>query len=610
MTSRLGRDVFGELTSSLRGVVLAAAAGILVAPLTVASGTGAAVLGAFAAALAADATHRRHAGTRELRAASVCLLALATALAGTWLTRALVDVPAVARLVGPGSAFALSESLRWLFGVTPAVFALRFTAGRRPLLAVAEALIVASGFVLALAAHRNGMVHRPLAFGDWAWSHGLDPAVVFLGLGGVCTFLLGALLIAEERRSRMPLHFAAFALIGIVLILFVRSSGLPLPRPPGDLGLTGEAKAEEGSKGEGDRSRPQTQSDLDFRNWYRDDGAEAPVAVALLHDDYAAPSGVYYFRQSAYSQYNGRRLVQATRDDVDRDVVRRFPAERLQVAEVPPDSDARKPLRTTIGLLVDHVQPFALDSPAWFEPTRNPNPLRFQRTFQALSRVQSRPYDDLLGQLPGRPGWSAEQWQHYTETPSDPRYGEVAREITSVLREEYRGDPLAQALAIKVFFDKNGIYSLRSKHADAEDPTASFLFGDLTGYCVHFAHAAVYLMRELGLPARVAAGYAVPVQDRGDGSSVMIRGANAHAWPEVYLDGAGWVAVDPAPERSLDPARRRPTAHCSGCSARCCATSSPTKGARWTRSPSHSRPETWRAPSQRCLRSSPCWPEP
>ena len=55
------------------------------------------------------------------------------------------------------------------------------------------------------------------------------------------------------------------------------------------------------------------------------------MAVVLLHDDYSPPSGVYYFRQSAFSQYNGRRLVQATGGDVDRDVLRRFPASAVDV---------------------------------------------------------------------------------------------------------------------------------------------------------------------------------------------------------------------------------------------------------------------------------------
>jgi transglutaminase-like putative cysteine protease len=274
--------------------------------------------------------------------------------------------------------------------------------------------------------------------------------------------------------------------------------------------------------------------------------------VVLLHDDYSPPSGVYYFRQSAFSQYNGRRLVQATRGDVDRDVLRRFPARAVDVPGAPTLSHGRAPLETSMALLIDHVRPFALDSPVRVRPMKNPNPLRFQRAFEVLSHVQTLPYSELIGRRPGDEEWSSEQWDHYTEAPSDRRYAELAEELMERLLPEYRSDSLAQTLAIKSYLDENGIYSRRSRHAGADDPAASFLFGDLTGYCVHFAHAATYLFRKRGLPARVAAGYAVAESSRGTSSAIMIRGADAHAWPEVYLDGVGWVVVDLSPEQTLD----------------------------------------------------------
>ncbi|MBM4320081.1 MAG: transglutaminase domain-containing protein, partial [Deltaproteobacteria bacterium] len=98
----------------------------------------------------------------------------------------------------------------------------------------------------------------------------------------------------------------------------------------------------------------------------------------------------------------------------------------------------------------------------------------------------------------------------------------------------------------------------RSKHAGADDPVASFLFGDRTGYCIHIAHAAVYLLRSLGVPARVGAGYTVDEAHAGGGSSLLLRGGNAHAWPELYLRGFGWVVVDPTPERSEEPSLAPP----------------------------------------------------
>jgi hypothetical protein len=106
---------------------------------------------------------------------------------------------------------------------------------------------------------------------------------------------------------------------------------------------------------------------------------------------------------------------------------------------------------------------------------------------------------------------------------------------------------------VSLWLGREGTYSLMSGHASAKDPTADFLFGDRIGYCVHFAHAATFLMRSLGIPARVATGYAIEEAARQGGSAILLTGAHSHAWPEMYVTGVGWVVLDVYPERSLDP---------------------------------------------------------
>ena len=552
------------LIAALRAGVLATAAVVLCWPLTNTAGLVAAALGAVSGAVLGEPL-----GRSRLRTGSALLLSLVFLLLGSQLARAWVSWSWIVAALGPVTALHLGETTLWWVVVATVVFVIRFAAVRRPSMAILEVVAVAGATAAGFAAHRDGMVHRPLAVGDWAWSRGFDPALIFLLLGGLGTLLLAGLLIQEGRARRLPLHFGGLILVAALLMTFVRFEGLPKPDPAGDLGLTGEPEQGEGGEGSSESDQQQDQGenggqgqhdlgDLEFKDDYGDSGEQAPIAVVLLHDDYSPPPGVYYFRQSAFSQYNGRRLVQSTRDDVDADIVRRFPFQRIEVAEAPPARGGRKALATTVGLMVEHVRPFALDAPALLEPSPNPNPMRFQRTFKVRSHVQVIPYPDLLGRLPGNVSWTAEQWRHYTEAPSDPRYGELASALVAALKAEHRNDPLAQALTIKSYLDANGIYSRRSRHADTEDPAASFLFGDLTGYCVHFAHAAAYLFRSQGIPARVAAGYAVSESDRGGGSAVLIRGGNAHAWPEIYLEGIGWVVVDLTPEQSLDEAQPAP----------------------------------------------------
>jgi hypothetical protein len=115
------------------------------------------------------------------------------------------------------------------------------------------------------------------------------------------------------------------------------------------------------------------------------------------------------------------------------------------------------------------------------------------------------------------------------------------------------GDDLMKALALKRYLEQTGFYSLAEKTLVGADPTAKFLFGAKRGYCVHFAHAMALLLRSQGIPSRVALGYAVQTRRHGAGSSLLILGNDAHAWPEMYLDGVGWVTMDVYPEHSDEP---------------------------------------------------------
>ena len=544
----------------LRAGALALGVSVVIAPLTVTAGIVAAAIAAFLGACLADALQSRPQGA-PLRTRAAVVAALGVAVVGETAAGMLANQPAWTEAVGVEGAVAGIEALRALAVVGSAAFALRTAAARSQLAAVAEVGVVAAAVALSFAAHRGGQVHRPLALGDWAWSHGIDPALVFLVLGVVASGVLAALLVAEDRGRRLPLHALAILGLGLGIVTLVQVSGLPLQNPAAGLGLTGEARAEprdgRGGRGEvGGRSSSRDSlqlEDLPFRDNYESNNRQAPVAVVVLHDDHVPPTGVYYFRQTAFSHYNGFRLVESA-TGYDRDVLRAFPSRPWDVPNAPPVSEIRAALPTSFGLLVDHVKPFALDSPARVEPRTVVEDFRFQRTYHVVSHVQTLPYEGMLGGRAGDPEWSDDVWRHYTGQPEDPRYRALAQSLLEQLHDEYREDPLGRALAVKTYLDEHGIYSLKSRHSGAEDPTASFLFGDLTGYCVHFAHAATYLFRSLGLPARVAAGYAVPELDRAGGSALLIRAGNAHAWPEVYLEGVGWVVMDLVPQTVLDGA--------------------------------------------------------
>ncbi|MDO9218095.1 MAG: DUF3488 and transglutaminase-like domain-containing protein, partial [Lacisediminimonas sp.] len=71
-----------------------------------------------------------------------------------------------------------------------------------------------------------------------------------------------------------------------------------------------------------------------------------------------------------------------------------------------------------------------------------------------------------------------------------------------------------------------------------------FLFNTRAGFCEHYANAFVVLMRAMDIPARVVTGYQGGEMNQ-PGEYMTIRQSDAHAWAEVWLEGRGWVRIDP-----------------------------------------------------------------
>jgi transglutaminase-like putative cysteine protease len=71
-----------------------------------------------------------------------------------------------------------------------------------------------------------------------------------------------------------------------------------------------------------------------------------------------------------------------------------------------------------------------------------------------------------------------------------------------------------------------------------------FLFDLRKGYCDYYATAMVVLARAAGLPARMAVGYVSGFYDPVRAEYVVTE-ASAHAWPEIYFPGYGWIEFEP-----------------------------------------------------------------
>lgn len=118
-------------------------------------------------------------------------------------------------------------------------------------------------------------------------------------------------------------------------------------------------------------------------------------------------------------------------------------------------------------------------------------------------------------------------------------------------QEEGKSPQQIVEAALTMFRNEQFFYTLTPPLLGA-DPVDDFLFNTRRGFCEHYAGSFAYLMRAAGVPARVVTGYqggeVNPV-----GNYLIVRQSDAHAWTEVWLEGKGWLRVDPtaavAPER-------------------------------------------------------------
>lgn len=120
-------------------------------------------------------------------------------------------------------------------------------------------------------------------------------------------------------------------------------------------------------------------------------------------------------------------------------------------------------------------------------------------------------------------------------------YADVVAEATAGATSPYE-----QALNLQNWFRANFRYDLEIPASDEGEEIDDFL-DRRTGFCVQFSTTYAAFARSIGLPARVAVGF-TPGEETGAGRYV-VRERNAHAWPEVWFDGIGWVLFEPTPGR-------------------------------------------------------------
>jgi len=122
---------------------------------------------------------------------------------------------------------------------------------------------------------------------------------------------------------------------------------------------------------------------------------------------------------------------------------------------------------------------------------------------------------------------------------------------TKALAEQLRADPAVAAGGTQALVDavltrlRTGGYAYTLEPGVYGENTADeFWFDRKAGFCEHIASSFVILMRAAGVPARIVTGYQGGERNPIDGYWT-VRQSDAHAWAEVWIEGRGWVRVDP-----------------------------------------------------------------
>lgn len=141
---------------------------------------------------------------------------------------------------------------------------------------------------------------------------------------------------------------------------------------------------------------------------------------------------------------------------------------------------------------------------------------------------------------------------HYLDVPDNMKNVEkVADEIEEqnfFIDMDENTERIKKAQLVASWLKKNTNYYLQLPELPAgEDCIEYFLGVSKRGYCMHYASAAVMILRKLGVPARYVSGYIAP-RDlfKYDSNRYIARimDNKAHAWVEIYLEGMGWVPVE------------------------------------------------------------------
>jgi len=166
-------------------------------------------------------------------------------------------------------------------------------------------------------------------------------------------------------------------------------------------------------------------------------------------------------------------------------------------------------------------------------------PIQPGETYTVHAAVANPTEVQLRGAGSDYPAWVTDR---YLQLPEN-----FPQEITNLARQVTKDaqNPYDKAATITSYLRANIRYnrSITSPAPPGHDQLTWFLFTSKEGFCNYYATAEVVMLRSIGIPARMAVGFSDGEHQIPDRR--IVRQRNAHAWPEVYFPGIGWVEFEP-----------------------------------------------------------------
>jgi transglutaminase-like putative cysteine protease len=166
-------------------------------------------------------------------------------------------------------------------------------------------------------------------------------------------------------------------------------------------------------------------------------------------------------------------------------------------------------------------------------------------TYLVTSLDQSPPAQ-ALNAAPQAP---ADITDHYTEYPSSYQpLRQIAEQVVAAAKAKTQ---FQEAVALQDWLASSAFtYTTNAPSIVDARGLETFLTSTKRGYCQQFSFAMAVLARLLGIPSRVAYGFTAGTPEANGAWQVTTH--DAHAWPELYFQGYGWLRFEPTPSGGAD----------------------------------------------------------